>query len=113
MKGWCFMDSLDIVVYGSNTPCSGCVHSPSSIETKEWIEAAIHRKFPDYPLAVRYVDIEQPENERDRGFCDRILAEELFYPLVVIDGKVVGEGDPRIKTIYEAIKNHGFEPAVL
>lgn len=107
------MDSPDIVVYGSDAPCPSCVHSPSSMETKEWIEAAIQRKFPDQPLAVRYVDIEQPENERDKSFCDRILAEEFFYPLVVIDGKVVGEGDPRIKTIYEVIKNHGFQPAAL
>ena len=107
------MNSLDIVVYGANTPCPSCIHSPSSIETKEWIEAAIQRKFPDQSLSVRYVDINQPENEKDKGFCDRILAEEFFYPLVVIDGEVVGEGDPRIKTIYEAIKNHGFQAAAL
>lgn len=104
------LNPVDIVVYGSDTPCPSCLHAPSSRETKEWIEAAIHRKFPGRTFPVRYVDIEQPDNEKDEAYCERILAEEFFYPLVVINDQVVGEGDPRIKTIYRAIENQGYEP---
>lgn len=107
------MQPIDIVVYGADAPCPSCLHAPSPIETKEWIEAAIQRKFPDQQLAVRYVDIEKPESENDKGFCERILADEFFYPLVVINGEIAGEGDPRLKTIYNIIEKYGYVPAAL
>ncbi|HET7580383.1 MAG TPA: DUF1462 family protein [Bacillales bacterium] len=107
------MQALEVVVYGSDAPCPGCFHAPSSKETKEWIEAAVQRKFPGQALPFRYVDIENPQQEKDNEFCERILAEEFFYPLVVIDGKVVGEGNPRLKTIFTSIESHGYEPASL
>lgn len=107
------MPPLDIVVYGADAPCPSCLHAPSPIETKEWIEAAIQRKFPAQQLVVRYVDIEKADNEKDKAFCERILADEFFYPLVVINGEVTGEGDPRLKTIYETIEKYGYEPASL
>lgn len=104
------MTTLDIVVYGAGAPCPSCLHAPSSQETMEWLEAAIHRKFPDQSLPVRYVDIEKANHEKDQAFADRILAGDLFYPLVVINDEVAAEGDPRIKTIYEIIESHGYQP---
>jgi disulfide oxidoreductase YuzD len=104
---------LDIVVYGSDAPCPSCLHSPSSIETKEWIEAAINRKYPDEQLKqlrVRYVDIEHPGTQEEKLFCDKIFAEEYFYPLIVINGEVAGEGDPRLKGIYEVIDKQFSQP---
>lgn len=106
------MSAPDIVVYGADRPCPGCLHAPSSIETKEWLEAAIHRKFPGRHLPVRYVDVEQPVGSRDQAFVDHILADEYFYPLVVIDGEVATEGDPRIQTIYEMLEKHGLSHRV-
>lgn len=107
------VQGIDIVVYGSDAPCPSCLHSPSSRETKEWMEAAIGRKFPGQPLPVRYVDIEEPGNEKDKAFCERILNDEFFYPLVVINGEVAGEGDPRLKSIYEIIEKYGYDPVSL
>lgn len=104
------MQAVDIVVYGSEAPCQSCLHAPSSKETMEWIEAAVGRKFPKQNLTVRYVDYERPDNEQDRAFCERILAGEFFYPLVVINGEVAGEGDPRLKTIFQMIEKHGCDP---
>src|SRR5699024_10280663 len=104
------MSSVDIVVYGADAPCPGCLHSPSSRETREWLEAAIRRKFPNQSLPVRYVDIDRPQGEKDKVFADRIFAEEFFYPLVVINGEVAAEGDPRLKTIFRIIERHGFQP---
>lgn len=104
------MNVLDIVVYGSDAPCQSCLHAPSPKETMEWIEAAVTRKYPEQSLAVRYVDLNQPETEQDRSFCERILTDEFFYPLVVINGEVAGEGDPRLKTIYQMIEKHGYLP---
>ncbi|HEX7064636.1 MAG TPA: DUF1462 family protein [Bacillales bacterium] len=107
------MPSLEIVVYGSEAPCPSCLHAPSSKETKEWIEAAVQRKFPGQDLPIRYVDIENPKLEKDHEFCERILADEFFYPLVVINGEIAGEGDPRLKTIYKTIEKYGFKPVSL
>lgn len=103
------MTTLDIVVYGEDAPCPSCLHSPSSKETKEWLEAAIHRKFPGQSLPIRYVDIKRPNHAKDQVFADRILAEEFFYPLVVINGEVAAEGDPHIKTIYGIIEGYGYQ----
>ncbi|HET7627976.1 MAG TPA: DUF1462 family protein [Bacillales bacterium] len=100
------MKRLDIVVYGSDAPCPSCLHAPSSRETKEWIEAAIQRNYSAEQLEhmqVRYVDIEKPGNEEEQWFCHKILAEDFFYPLVVVNGEVAGEGDPRLKSIYRVI----------
>lgn len=98
-------DFINIVIFGSEAPCPGCLHAPSSRETKEWLEAAVSRKFPDLPLRVRYVDIEEPpENDEERRFCEQILNGDYFYPLVVINGKVVGEGNPRLKPLFREIE---------
>ncbi|WP_090843895.1 YuzD family protein [Alkalicoccus daliensis] len=95
---------VKITVYGAEQKCASCIHLPSAIETKEWLEAAVSRKFPDYPLEFIYCDIEQPQTEEEKDFSARILEEEYFYPLVVLEGEVIAEGDPRLPVIYKHIE---------
>jgi disulfide oxidoreductase YuzD len=99
---------MQLTVYGADTPCPSCVHSPSSIETMEWLEAAIKRRFPKAELMVRYVDLDFPETEEDHSFTQKIKNDDYFYPLIVAEGQVLGEGDPRLKPIFEFLESKGF-----
>jgi disulfide oxidoreductase YuzD len=101
-------NSLLIKVYGAEQKCASCVHLPSAKETAEWLEAAISRKYPNTVFQVLYIDMEKPENETDRLFSERIIEEDLFYPVVVIDSEVVAEGNPNLKTIYSIIEQNGY-----
>lgn len=101
---------VEIVLYGAQNLCPSCVNLPSSIETFEWLEAAIARKFPDQPFKMTYVDIYQPPEDLDKqSFAKRVIDEDMFYPVVVIKEKVVGEGNPRLKTIYAELEKHGYK----
>jgi disulfide oxidoreductase YuzD len=101
---------VEIVLYGAQNLCPSCVNLPSSIETFEWLEAAIARKFPDQPFKMTYVDINQPPEDPDKqSFAKRVIDEDMFYPVVVIEEKVVGEGNPRLKTIYAELEKHGYK----
>ncbi|MGA4718909.1 YuzD family protein [Fictibacillus nanhaiensis] len=101
-------NSFSIKVYGAEQKCASCVHLPSAKETAEWLEAAISRKFPNLVFHVLYIDMENTENEIDQAFSERIIEEDLFYPVVVIDGEVVAEGNPNLKTIYAIIEQNGY-----
>lgn len=100
-----------ITVYGAETPCPSCLHSPSSRETMEWLDAAIKRKFPNNDIAIRYIDIYQAVTEEDKEFTTKIINDDYFYPLVVSDGQVIGEGDPKLKTIFSFIEKQGYQSA--
>ena len=93
-----------MTVYGAEQKCASCVHLPSALETKEWLEAALTRKFPDANLSIHYVDIEQPEGEEQESYAEAILNDEYFYPLVILEGEVVAEGNPNLKTISAKIE---------
>lgn len=102
-------NSVEIVIYGTEQLCPSCVHLPSSMETFEWLEAAITRKFPNQPIVLTYVDINNPPEENSKQkFAKRIIEEDMFYPVVVIKDKVVGEGNPRLKTIYSELEKFGY-----
>lgn len=102
---------VEIVVYGAEELCQSCVRLPSSKETVEWLEAAISRKFPNQRFVLSYVDIYNPPSEDPgkKAFSRKVLEEEMFYPVVVINEKVVGEGDPRLKSIFAELENYGFK----
>ncbi|MBM7646084.1 disulfide oxidoreductase YuzD [Scopulibacillus daqui] len=102
-------ESFNITIYGANQPCPSCIHSPSSKETMEWIQAAIKRKFPNEDIRIRYIDIYYPETEEDQKFAEKVINDEYFYPLVVSNGKVICEGDPKIKRIYQELEENGFK----
>lgn len=101
--------SVEIIVYGAEQLCPSCVNLPSSKETFEWLGAAIFRKFPNQPFTMSYVDIHNPPNETfKQEFAEKVIKEEMFYPVVVIEGKIVGEGNPRLKTVFSELLSHGF-----
>jgi disulfide oxidoreductase YuzD len=99
-----------IEVYGANIMCASCVNAPSSIDTYEWLQAALARKFPEAMISYRYVDIEGDfENARDEDIASRIQEDEFFYPLVLVDGEVVGEGYIELKPIVTKLQTLGIE----
>ena len=101
-----------IEVYGAEVICASCVNAPSSKDTYEWLEAAISRKFPKDSFSIRYIDIEQPiENERDKEWAERIQNDEFFYPLVLINDNVIGEGYIQIQPIFSTLEKLGFVSA--
>ncbi len=102
---------IEIVVYGGEEICQSCVRMPSSKETVEWLDAAITRKFPNQPFTITYVDIFNPpsDNEPQAEFAKKVVDEEMFYPVVVINEKVVGEGDPRLKIIFAEMEKYGYK----
>jgi disulfide oxidoreductase YuzD len=103
-------NEVEIVVYGAEQLCPSCVNLPSSKETFEWLEAAIARKFPDQPFKMTYVDIYQPAGEIEKiDFAKKVVDEDMFYPVVVIKEKIVGEGNPRLKTIFSELEKIGYK----
>jgi disulfide oxidoreductase YuzD len=102
--------NVEIVVYGADQLCPSCVHLPSSKETFEWLEAAISRKYSNHPFTITYVDIYNPPNEEEKSkFAERVIDEEMFYPVVLLEGKIVGEGSPRLKTIFAEMEKYGYQ----
>ncbi|OLS34617.1 YuzD family protein [Bacillus sp. MRMR6] len=101
---------VEVVIYGAEQLCPSCVNLPSSKETFEWLEAAISRKFPTYSIKMAYIDIHQPPNVSEKAaFAQRVIEEDMFYPVVVIGDKVVGEGNPRLKTIFAELEKYGYK----
>lgn len=102
--------AVEINVYGAEVLCPSCVNLPSSKETYEWLQAAVARKFPDQPFTISYIDIFQTENceEEKKAFASRVVEEDMFYPVVVINGEIVGEGNPKLKTVYAEMEKYGY-----
>ncbi len=104
------MKPATITVYGAQILCPSCVNLPSAKETYEWLEAAISRKYPNQPFTISYVDIHNPPNEEEkRTFAKKIIAEDLFYPLVLVEKKIIGEGNVRLKAVYEELESYGYK----
>lgn len=98
-----------IEIFGAEVICASCVNAPSSKDTYEWLQAAISRKFPNQPFTIRYIDIEQTlDSERDKEWAERIENDEFFYPLVLINDEVIGEGYIQIQPIFATLENLGF-----
>ncbi|MFT9848991.1 YuzD family protein [Aneurinibacillus sp. REN35] len=95
---------MEILVFGAQQLCASCVNLPSAKDTAEWLQAALLRKYGT-DIVVRYIDIDQELEGIEADFAARIHAEEFWYPLVVLDGQVIGEGNPKLKDIQQAIEN--------
>ncbi|MCH1625532.1 YuzD family protein [Ferdinandcohnia quinoae] len=101
---------VEICVYGAEVLCPSCVNLPSSKETYEWLEAALSRKFPNQPFSISHVDIyNPPTDEAKKEFAKRVIEEDMFYPVVVLEGEVVGEGNPKLKIIYAEMEKYGYK----
>lgn len=114
MRGLMVMEnhSIAIEVYGASTQCASCVNAPSSKDTYEWLQAAIDRKYKQPLYTISYIDIEKPiENARHKEWAERILNDEFFYPLVLINNEVIGEGYIQLKPIYKELERLGFQQA--
>ncbi|MDZ5713615.1 YuzD family protein [Jeotgalibacillus haloalkalitolerans] len=104
--------AVTITVYGAETICASCVGAPSSKETYEWLEAAIGRKFPDRTFVMDYVDINTEQKDpKKAAFVERVWEEDLFYPVVLVEDEIVGEGNPRLKAVYKELEKYGFQTA--
>jgi disulfide oxidoreductase YuzD len=100
----------EIIVYGAEQICASCVNLPSSKETCEWLEAAITRKYPEQPFHISYVDIFNPPSDpAKQKFAQKVIEEDMFYPVVVINEVVVGEGNPRLKMIFSELEKYGYK----
>lgn len=97
-----------ITVYGSEQICASCVGAPGSKDTYEWLQAAIGRKYMADTISYKYIDIDHPpEIEKHQQFVERILDDELFYPIVFVNDEMVAEGIPRLKIIYKELDKYG------
>ncbi|WLR50451.1 DUF1462 family protein [Bacillus tianshenii] len=99
---------VKVIVFGSDMPCPSCVHQPSSTETFEWLQAAITRKYNEDEVMFEYVDIEKPSAEH-KQFAEQVVEGEFFYPVVLVNDVVVGEGNPQLKRIYAELEQHGVQ----
>ncbi|WP_407676489.1 YuzD family protein [Perspicuibacillus lycopersici] len=101
---------VEITIYGAEQICASCVNLPSSKETYEWLEAALTRKYPNQPFSMNYVDImNPPAEEKLQAFAQRVIEEDMFYPVVLIEDQIVAEGNPRLKTIYVEMEKYGYQ----
>ncbi|MFB5282996.1 YuzD family protein [Peribacillus sp. Hz7] len=102
--------SIDIQVYGAEQICASCVNLPSSKDTCEWLEAALQRKFPNQPFSITYIDIHHPPaSTKEREFSLKMIEEDLFYPLVLIDDEIIAEGNVRLKTVVDKMIQCGYK----
>lgn len=98
---------VKISVYGAEVICASCVGMPSSTATFEWLQAAIGRKYPEQVFQFEYIDIfEQQDDIHKRLFAQRVIDEDLFYPIVLVNDCIVGEGNPRLRDVYEEIEKY-------
>lgn len=102
-------EMVNVQVYGTKVICASCVGMPSSTETFEWLQAAIGRKYEgqENKFNFEYIDFqEEQEDEDKKAFAERVVEEDLFYPVVLVNGEIVGEGNPRLKDVYEGIEKY-------
>ena len=98
-----------IEIFGADIICASCVNAPSSKDTYEWLEAAITRKYPNHPFTIRYIDIESPLTDaREQDYALRIQQDDFFYPLVLINDEIVGEGYIQLKSVTDKLESLGF-----
>ncbi|GIO25122.1 YuzD family protein [Oceanobacillus sp. J11TS1] len=103
------MPTITITVYGSEQICASCVGAPSSKDTYEWLQAAIGRKYASENVSYKYIDINKPQKDPvHQAYVDKIIEEDLFYPIVWVNDKMVAEGIPSLKPIYRALDDIGL-----
>lgn len=102
-------NNLKIEVFGANVICASCVNAPSSKDTYEWLQAAISRKYPNQPFNIEYIDIDNDlSDERQNEIAEQIRQDEYFYPLVMINDEMIGEGHIQLKPVFSTLEKHGY-----
>ncbi|WP_152655038.1 YuzD family protein [Oceanobacillus sp. CFH 90083] len=104
------MPNITITIYGSEQICASCVGAPSSKDTYEWLQAAIGRKYASEGVQYNYIDINKPQTDAiHQAYVEQIIKEDLFYPIIWVNDKIVAEGIPSLKPIYQALDQLGLE----
>lgn len=103
-------DKLSIEIYGAEVICASCVNAPSSKDTYEWLQAAIDRKYPNQPYDIHYIDIdaENIADAKQSALAEQVRNDEFFYPLVMIEDEMIGEGYIQLKPVFAKLEEHGF-----
>lgn len=100
---------VNIEIYGAAIVCASCVNAPSSKDTYEWLQAAINRKYPDQPYDIEYIDIDSEiSNEKQKNIAEQVRNDEFFYPLVMIEDEMIGEGYIQLKPVFAELEKHGY-----
>ncbi|MCZ2260456.1 YuzD family protein [Sporosarcina sp. G11-34] len=98
-----------IEVFGADLICASCANAPSARDTYEWLEAAIGRKYPGQAFNIEYIDIDSEiEDDRKSNIAEQVRNDEFFYPLVLINEDMIGEGHIQLKPVFNALEKHGF-----
>ena len=102
-------NNIKIEIFGADVICASCVNAPSSRDTYEWLQAAISRKYPDQPFNIEYIDIDSDlSDERQIKIAEQIHQDEFFYPLVMINKEMIGEGHIQLKPVFNSLEKHGY-----
>ncbi|MDF2557414.1 MAG: hypothetical protein K0R71_1242 [Bacillales bacterium] len=102
--------NTEIQVFGAEVVCASCANLPSAKDTASWLEAALGRKFIGQPFTVTYIDVYNvPPGDEIEYFAKNIREDKLFYPLVVINGKIFGEGNIQLKNVVSAMVELGYQ----
>lgn len=99
---------LEVLVYGTGIICASCVNAPSSEETASWLQSLFNRRYGNQ-IHVRYIDFQKPDNVEEKAFAKRIILEELWYPVVLIEDEIVTEGNPNLKNIFKKLDELGIQ----
>ncbi|KAA0944045.1 DUF1462 family protein [Sporosarcina sp. ANT_H38] len=98
-----------IEIYGADIICASCVNAPSSKDTYEWLQAAIDRKYPNQPYDITYINIESDiSDDKHQKIAQQIQDDEFFYPLVMINDEMIGEGYIQLKPVFAALEKNGY-----
>ena len=104
-------NKVKIEIYGADIICASCVNAPSSKDTYEWLQAAIDRKYPGQSYDIEYIDINSEiTDERQQSIATQVQNDEFFYPLVMIDEEMIGEGYIQLKPVFTELEKHGYVP---
>ena len=56
-----------------------------------------------------YIDIESDiSDDKQKEIAEQIRNDEFFYPLVMIDDEMIGEGYIQLKPVFAALEKHGY-----
>lgn len=100
--------TVELTVYGAKQICASCVGAPGSEDTYDWIQAAVGRKYEDDQIEYKYIDMDNPPNvEKHKAFVNRIIEEDLFYPIILVNDEIAAEGVIKLKDVYKALDEQG------
>ena len=99
---------VNVQVYGTKVICASCVGMPSSTETFEWLQAAIGRKYEgqENKFNFEYIDFQEEQEDEEKSIRRARSGGRFILPVVLVNGEIVGEGNPRLKDVYEEIEKY-------